>query len=69
MTADEMIKAVDDGAKQEAAEVFANIFANQVVGNRLQPSAVDNCISSLSLLNTFQDEVTKRITEKFGSAS
>lgn len=69
MTADEMIKAVDEGAKQEAAEVFSNIFASQVVGRRLHQDAIDNCISSLGLLNIFQDEVTKRITEKFGSAS
>lgn len=69
MTPDEMIKAVDEGAKREAADVFSNIFASQVVGKRIHQDAIDNCISSLSLLNTFQDEVTKRITEKFGSAS
>lgn len=69
MTADEMIKAVDEGAKREAGEVFGNIFASQVVGKRMHQDAIDNCISSLGLLNTFQGEVTKRIQEKFGGVS
>ena len=64
MTSDEIIKEIDDAAKEEAGTIFVNIFTGQVSAQgRLNTSAVDNCMSSLNLLNKFQAEVTKRIQE------
>jgi lipopolysaccharide biosynthesis regulator YciM len=64
MTTEEIVSEIDKAAREEAGTIFANIFASQVSGKRGDhQTAVDNCISSLRLLNTFQTEVTKRLEQ------
>jgi hypothetical protein len=65
VTLEEMAKAIDSAAIEEARDIFRNLFSNYVIPQGDYAGTTAKLISSFEKLNRFQAEAQQRLTENF----